>query len=59
MNIEHFFPGVSRQTVSNIINEKAGISPGMALQIATVFGGSPDIWLQLQSKCNLQKAAKS
>lgn len=49
---------VSRQTVSNIINEKSVISPEMALRISTVFGGSPDIWLRLQAKFDLQIAAK-
>lgn len=39
---------VSRQAVSNIINEKADISPEMALRIARVFGGTPDIWLRLR-----------
>ena len=49
---------VSRQAVSNIINEKADISPEMALRIATVFGGTPDIWLRLQAKYDLEIAAK-
>ncbi len=49
---------VSRQTVSNIINEKSDISPEMALRIATVFGGTPDIWLRLQAKYDLQKIAR-
>ena len=49
---------VSRQAVSNITNEKADISPEMALRIAKVFGGTPDIWLRLQAKYDLAKAAK-
>ncbi|MEP6952215.1 MAG: HigA family addiction module antitoxin [Ginsengibacter sp.] len=49
---------VSRQTISGIINKKSDISPEMALRISTVFGGTPDIWLRLQSKYDLQKAAK-
>ena len=49
---------VSRQTVSNIINERADISPEMALRISKVFGGTPDIWLRLQAKFDLQKAAE-
>ena len=49
---------VSRQAVSNIINEKADVSPEMALRIATVFGGTPDIWLRLQAKYDLEIAAK-
>jgi len=49
---------VSRQAVSNITNEKADISPEMALRIAKVFGGTPDIWLRLQAKYDLEIAAK-
>ncbi len=49
---------VSRQSVSNIINEKADVSPEMALRIARVFGGTPDIWLRLQAKYDLEIAAK-
>ncbi len=49
---------VSRQAVSNIINKKADVSPEMALRIATVFGGTPDIWLRLQAKYDLEIAAK-
>jgi len=48
---------VSRQAVSNIVNEKADISPEMALRIATVFGGTADIWLNLQAKYDFQIAA--
>ena len=46
---------VSRQAVSNLINRKADISPEMALRIATVFGGTADIWLRLQSKYDLHE----
>ena len=49
---------VSRQAVSNIINKRADISPEMAVRIATVFGGTPDIWLRLQAKYDLQIAAQ-
>lgn len=49
---------VSRQALSNIINQKADVNPEMALRIATVFGGSPDIWLRLQAKYDLEKASK-
>ena len=48
--------GVSRQALSNVLNEKADISPEMALRIATVFGGTPDIWLRLQTTFDLQIA---
>ena len=49
---------VSRQALSNVFNEKADISPEMALRIATVFGGTPELWLRLQAKYDLELAAK-
>lgn len=49
---------VSRQAVSNLMNEKANVSPEMALRISMVFGGTPDIWLRLQAKYDLEKATK-
>ena len=50
--------GISRQALSNVINEKSDISPEMALRIAKVFGGTPDIWMRLQTKHDLEIAAK-
>lgn len=48
---------VSRQALSGILNGKAAITPEMALRIAVVFGGTPDIWLRLQYKYDLQAMA--
>ena len=50
--------GVTRTTLSNIINCKSDISPEMCYRIATVFGGTPDIWANLQTKYNLKKVAE-
>ncbi len=49
--------GVTRTTLSNIINCKSDISPEMCYRIAAVFGGTPDIWANLQMKYNLRKIA--
>lgn len=51
--------GVSRQAVSEIINEKRGISPTMALRLAKALGTSPDIWLRLQLTYDLWQAKQS
>ena len=42
--------GVTRNTLSELVNGKRGISPEMAVRIAKVFGGSEEGWLiqQLQ-----------
>lgn len=50
--------GVTRTTLSNIVNEKAAISPLMALRIETVFGGSAAFWLKLQSSYDLREAQR-
>ena len=47
--------GITRTTLSNIINGKSDVSPEMCYRIAVVFGGSPEIWANLQTKYNLKK----
>lgn len=53
------FLGVSRQAVSEIINEKRGISPQMALRLSKVLGTSPDLWLKMQLSYDLWQAKQS
>lgn len=50
--------GISRQTLNKIIHERADITPDMAFRIAQVFGGTADIWANLQTKYNLHLAAE-
>ena len=50
--------GISRQTLNKIIHEKSDITPEMSFRIAKVFGGTPDIWANLQNKFNWHLAAK-
>jgi addiction module HigA family antidote len=50
--------GISRQSLHKIIHEKSDITPEMAFRIAKVFGGTPDIWANLQTKFNLHIAAE-
>ncbi|MBT9544405.1 MAG: HigA family addiction module antidote protein [Candidatus Sericytochromatia bacterium] len=45
--------GVTRKTLSGLLNGKSGISPEMALRLATVFGRSAESWLQLQLQYDL------
>ncbi len=49
--------GVTRTTLSNVLNQKSDISPEMCFRIATVFGGTPEIWANLQTKFNLAAVA--
>lgn len=46
---------VTRPTLSNLLNEKASISPNMALRIEKVFGGKAEFWLNMQVSYNLRK----
>ena len=41
--------GVRRATLSDLLNEKAALSPEMALRIETAFGVSMDTLLRLQA----------
>lgn len=40
--------GVSRKTLSAIINERAGVTPDMALRLSRAFSTSPELWLNMQ-----------
>jgi len=37
--------GVSRKTLSKIVNGNSGISPEMAFRLSMAFGGSPESWM--------------
>ena len=45
--------GVSRKALSELINEKASLSPDMAIRIAKATNTSPESWLNMQSKLDL------
>jgi addiction module HigA family antidote len=51
--------GVSRQALNNLVNERSGISPEMAIRLAKAFGSNPQTWLRLQSNYDLAQALKS
>ena len=51
--------GVSRKTLSKIINEKGAITPEMALRLSQAFDTSPDLWLNLQNNFDLWEVAHS
>ena len=42
--------GVSRKTLSAILNGRAGISPEMALRLSIAFDTTPESWLNQQSQ---------
>lgn len=51
--------GVSRKTLSAIVNERAGVTPDMALRLSRAFNTSPELWLNLQRGFDLWAAEQS
>jgi len=49
--------GVSRKTISKIINEHGGITPDMALRLSKAFNTTPELWLNLQRNYDLWEAS--
>ena len=45
--------GVTRTTLSELVNERRGISPEMAVRLSKVFGGSAESWLLQQAQYDL------
>jgi len=45
--------GVTRNTLSELVNGKRGISPEMAVRLAKVFGGTEEGWLVQQAHYDL------
>ena len=50
--------GVTRQALNNLVNEKAAISPEMAIRLEKAFGSTADTWLRMQAAYDLAKARK-
>src|SRR4030042_3479915 len=50
--------GVSRQTVNELLRERRGVSPEMALRLARLFGDTPEFWLNAQRAVDLWEAAR-
>jgi antitoxin HigA-1 len=45
--------GVSRKTLSAILNGRAGISPEMVVRLSIAFGTSAESWLNQQTQYDL------
>jgi addiction module HigA family antidote len=51
--------GVSRQALNNLVNQRAGISPEMAIRLAKAFGSTAHTWLRMQLNFDLAKALRA
>ena len=49
--------GVSRNSLSELVNAKRGISPEMAVRLSKGFGGSPESWLTQQLNYDLAQVS--
>jgi addiction module HigA family antidote len=50
--------GVTRPTLSRVLNGRAGISADMALRLAEAFHTEADFWLRLQMQRDLWEASQ-
>ncbi len=50
--------GVTRATLSRILNGNAGISAEMALRLADALGTTPELWIGMQAQFDLWQASQ-
>ena len=48
--------GVTRQALSELVNERVGVSMDMAIRLSKAFGSTPETWLGLQMAYDLWQA---
>lgn len=48
--------GVTRQALSELVNERTGISIDMAIRLSKAFGSTPETWLGMQMAYDLWQA---
>lgn len=48
--------GVTRQVLSDLVNERRGISTEMAIRLSKAFGSTPETWLGMQMAYDLWQA---
>lgn len=49
--------GVSRKTLSKIVNERGDVTPDMALRLSRAFSTTPELWINLQRNYDLWEAS--
>lgn len=51
--------GVSRQSINELLRERRGVSPEMALRLAKLFDNSPEFWMNAQQAVDLWDASQA
>jgi antitoxin HigA-1 len=50
--------GVSRVTLSRLLNGNSGVSAEMALKLSEALGTSPELWLNMQTRFDLWQVSR-
>jgi addiction module HigA family antidote len=50
--------GVSRQLLYSIVNEKAPITPEVAVRLGKLVGNGPEVWVNMQAAYDLWHAER-
>ena len=50
--------GITRQTLSAVVNEKASITPELAVKLSEAFGNTAQFWINLQKNYEMWHAEK-
>jgi antitoxin HigA-1 len=50
--------GISRTHLDNILKERAGVSPTIAVKLGKLFGNGPDLWIQMQAAYDTWQAVR-
>lgn len=50
--------GVSRHALSELVNQRRGVSPEMAIRLAKAFGSAPAVWAGLQLDYDMAEAMR-
>jgi addiction module HigA family antidote len=50
--------GVSRVTLSRLLNGNSGVSAEMALKLSEALGTSPELWLNMQTQFDLWQVSR-
>ena len=48
--------GIARQSISELVNERCGVSVDMAIRLSKAFGSTPETWLGMQVAYDLWQA---
>ena len=51
--------GVTRQALNNVVNQKSGISPEMAIRLSKALGSTPETWVRMQAAFDLAVVERS